>query len=333
MDLSELIESVDIAEYIGQYVELEERGEELWGISPLKNPPEKTPSFSVRPATGKFYDFSTAIGGSILTFIQYYHHVSAGQAVEMLKKYAGIDEGVDCRDLYRQKMAATKVCAAFRARKQAKKDGTAMILPENYMDRYESRPEKLKAWRDEGISDEAMQFFGVKYDSFSDCIVYPIRNTDGKIVNVGGRTLDPDFKAKGGRKYTYFKPWNGSMNVVYGLYENMESVLGRHEVILFEGMKSVLLARGFGVKNTGAILTSHLNPSQMKILARLGVNVVFALDEEIDVRADRNIQKLKQYVNVSYLYDFRRLLKPKDAPVDRGEAVFKTLYNECKYKL
>ncbi len=126
-----------------------------------------------------------------------------------------------------------------------------------------------------------MQFFGVKYDAFSNYLVYPVRDINGNIVNIGGRTLDPNYKEKKMRKYTYFKKWGGQMNVVYGLFENMESIRLKNEVILFEGMKSVMIARGFGYKNCGAILTSHLNSAQMRILAKLGVRVVFALDKEI----------------------------------------------------
>lgn len=331
MDLTKLIESVDIVEYIGQYVDLEEKNGEYWGLSPFKD--ENTPSFSVRRETNKFYDFSSGQGGSVLFFIQKYHNVPAWKAVKILKKYAGISEDDDGEVKFAEKMSATKVCSAFKAKKRQQKTGFIHALPDNYMDRYENRPEKLQIWRDEGITDEAMQFFGVKYDSFSNCIVYPIKNDAGQLVNVGMRTLDPDFKAKGISKYGYRHGWGGQMAVLYGLYENKDAIREKHEVILFEGMKSVLLARGFGFKNTGALLTSHLNPSQMKILARLGVPVVFALDEEIDVKADKNIQTLKQYVNVSYLYDFKRLLSAKDAPVDKGESVFRKLYNECRYRL
>lgn len=331
MDLTKLIESVDIVEYISQYVDLEEKNGEFWGLSPFKD--EKTPSFSVRRETGKFHDFSTSIGGSVLFFVQKYHNVSACRAVQILKQYAGVADDDDDSVKFAEKLSATKICKQFLTKKREQNMTSIQPLNANYMERYENSPEKLKIWRDEGISDEAMQFFWVKYDSFSNCIVYPIKNETGQLVNVGMRTLDPDFKAKGIPKYGYRHGWQGKMAVIYGLYENKEAIQEKHEIILFEGMKSVLLARGFGFKNAGAILTSHLNPEQMKILARLGVNVVFALDEEIDVRVDRNIQKLKQYVNVSYLYDFRRLLQPKDAPVDKGEAVFNTLYNECRYKL
>ena len=94
------------------------------------------------------------------------------------------------------------------------------------------------------------------YDSFSDRLVYPIRNPDGKIVNIGGRTLDPHWKEKGLRKYTYFMSW-GELKTIYGLAENRDAILQKGEIILFEGCKSVLLADTYGIHNTGAILVKR----------------------------------------------------------------------------
>ena len=150
---------------------------------------------------------------------------------------------------------------------------------------------------------------------------------DGKIVNVGGRTLDPAWKEKKLRKYTYFYPW-GTMDTLYGVPENLSAIREKREVILFEGCKSVLLADSWGIKNCGALLTSHLNPNQMKLLAKLGCRVVFALDKDVDVRRDHNIRKLCQYVTVEYICDTKDLLCEKDSPVDRGEEVFRTLYEQ-----
>ena len=331
MQIQELLDMVDAVEYIGQYVDLEEKNGEYWGLSPFQA--EKTPSFSVRRETGRWYCFSTGRGGNLISFIAQYNHVSNGEAVRILKKYAKIEDSDSDLMHKTEKLASVNVFAKYRQKKYAEKAVSTSVLPDNYMERFEDAPDKLQLWRDEGISDEAMRFFGVKYDSFSNCIVYPVRNDVGKIVNIGGRTLDPNFKVKNIRKYTYFKPWNGAMSVVYGLFENKDEILAKHEIIIFEGVKSVMLARSYGIKNTGAILTSHLNPHQMKILARLGVPVTFALDADVDVKKDRHANILKKYTNVRYLYDFRRLLGEKDAPVDKGEAVFRELYERCKYKL
>lgn len=327
MELSDLLESIDILEYISQFVELEQRGDEWWGLSCFRE--EKTPSFSVRKEPPVFFDYSSGIGGNVFTFVRYYNKCSAKEAVEILKKYAGIDGETVAP---REKMAATMVCKKYRKPRQTLKQSKGTVLPDNYMERYEDRADKLQVWVDEGISIESLEKFAVRYDSFSDRLVYPIRNLVGRIVNIGGRTLDPEWKAKNLRKYTYFYGW-GTMDTIYGLFDNMDEILKRREVILFEGCKSVLLANTWGIQNCAAILTSHLNPHQMKILARLGCRVVFALDKEVRVREDHNIQKLKDYVEVEYLWDGADLLDEKDAPVDKGKEVFQKLYEErLRYK-
>lgn len=207
------------------------------------------------------------------------------------------------------------------------KNSKTTVLSADVMENYEDRPEKLKVWEAEGISKESLMRFQVKYDPFGNRLVYPIRDPNGNVVNIGGRTLDPEWKERGLKKYCYYYSW-GRMQTIYGLAENLEAIKDKHEIILFEGCKSVLIADSWGIKNSGAILTSHVNPEQMKILAKLGCDVVLALDKEVDIRKDHNIEKLKQYVNVSYLYDFRDLLEEKDAPVDKGREVFETLYKE-----
>lgn len=322
MELEDLIESIDIVDYISQFVDLEEKNGEYWGLSPFKD--EKTPSFSVRRETNSFYDFSSGIGGNVFTFVRFYNHCTNAEAVSILKKFAGYDgETV----VPRKKMAATLICKRFKPQKTQKKTGGGTIYPDNCMEKYEKRKDKLAVWENEGISKESLDKYQVYYDSFSDRLVYPIRNIAGRIVNIGGRTLDPEWKEKKLRKYTYFSGW-GEMDVIYGLFENMDAILSAHEVILFEGCKSVLLANTWGIHNTGALLTSHLNPQQLKILVRLGVRVVFALDKDVRVRDDHNISKLKQYVNTFYLWDREDLLDEKDAPVDKGQEVFKRLYEQ-----
>lgn len=319
MELSELIESVDILEYISQYTEFTEKNGEYWALSPLKE--ENTPSFSIREEEQSFYDFSSGVGGNVLTFIRFYNKCGYQEAIEILQKYAGCEGKITPH----KKLAATEVAKQYAQPKKSAKTSKAAILPDDYMERYEKRPDKLAVWESEGISKAPLDKFQVYYDSFSDRLVYPIRNLDGKIINVGGRTLDKQWKEKGLRKYTYFKPW-GELNTLYGLAENMEEIQKKREIILFEGAKSVMLADTWGIGNTGAILTSHLNPNQMKILAKLACRVVFALDKDVVVRDDHNIKRLKQFVKVEYIWDKDNLLEPKDAPVDKGLETWQKLY-------
>lgn len=325
MEVSEIIERVDILSYISQFCELEERNDgEYWGLSPLKE--ENTPSFSVNVDKQRFYDFSSGKGGNVLDFIRQYHKCDFMEGLRILKKYANIRD--DDPSTSSQRLLATSVAKKFKNHQKKEKENKSTILPADYMNRYERNPNKLSVWRDEGITPESMERFSVRYDPFSDRIVYPIKNSDGKIVNIGGRTLDPEWKEKNLRKYTYFFGWNGGVPI-YGLPDNINDIKHANQIILFEGAKSVLLADTYGVKNTGALLTSHLSKDQLKMLIKIGVNeVVFALDKDVDIRTIDRIRALMAYTNISYIYDKNDLLEEKDAPVDRGKDVFLKLLAE-----
>lgn len=322
MDVNELIERIDLAEYVSQYTDLEVIGNELWGLSPLKD--EKTPSFSIRNDSNIFYDFSSGQGGTVINFVMAYNNCSFGKAIEILKRYAGITEDVNAECV--TQLEATKIAKMFRTKEIKRKESNPRILPDDYMSRYKWDKRKLKPWFDEGISWGSMEKFMVRYDQFSNRIVFPIRDMQGRIINVSGRTLDPDYKQKKLRKYTYFNGFGGGLNTLYGFYENQQSIKNKGEIILFEGAKSVLKADSWGTSNSAAVLTSHLSQFQMEQLIKLGVDVVVGFDEGIDIPSDKRIRKLIPYVKVYYMFDFDRLLDDKDAPVDKGKDVFEQLY-------
>lgn len=323
-DLLDLINSVDIVEFIGQFTDLEQRGNEYWGLSPLKD--EKTPSFSVNPEKQCFCDFSSGKSGGVVQFIEEYYKCSTYKAIRKLEEYVG-SSGKQV--LKSSRLAALNVCRKFRKKTDTTRNVELKILPERVMDKYEWSEEKLKSWIEEGISVEILKKYSVKYDPFTDRIAYPIRNINGEIVNIGYRTLDPDYKKKGLRKYSYMQDWGGGMNVIYGLCENFQYAKEKGYLILFEGAKSVLKAASWGIFNTGAILTSHLNPHQVKILLSTcnlnNVAVVFALDKDVNIADDKNIKKLRSYLRLYYLKDTEELLDEKDSPVDKGFDVFKRL--------
>ena len=320
MEVCDILAQVDILEYISQYCDFEEKNGEWWALSPFKE--EKTPSFSVNTEKQNFYDFSSGIGGNLITFIEQYNNCGFIEALNILKKYANISQ-ISEKSIYR--LESAKVAKRFRQKKSIPKEFKKIVLSDNYMERYEFNMQKLNSWVDEGISFKTMKKYGVMYDSFSDRIVFPIKNYEGKIINVCGRTLDPEFKSKSIRKYTYFKPL-GTLDTIYGFSDNKQSIIEKKEIIIFEGAKSVMLADEWGIKNACAILTSHLNPQQLLFLIKLGVRVVFALDEDIDIKKDTNISKLMRYVKIEYIKNYDNVLCSKMAPVDAGYEVWKNLY-------
>lgn len=331
LDVNELIESIDLKNFIEDTCGCEFQRQsdgDLWTLSPLSN--EKTPSFSLNEEAQTWYCFSTGQGGALPQFIMALKKCTFRHAVDIMKEYAGVRDEIQTGEVRR--LQASQIARRYSVRQPRRQESAAKPLPPDVMDRYEWNPEKLQPWVDEGISLETMREFGVRYDPYSDRIVVPIRDIEGNIINVHGRTVDPEWKEKKLRKYTFFFS-QGSVNTIYGFWENREEIMKSRTILLFEGEKSVYKSMEFGYPNAGALLTSHLSENQFKILIRLGLRrVVFCLDSDVDVRQDARVKALRSYTQVEYVTNRWHLLEPKEAPVDRGKEVFDRLY-EGRWKL
>ena len=328
MDASEIAAAVDIVEYISQYIDLEKKGREYWGLSCFTD--EKTPSFSVDPEKQVWQDFSSGSGGNVFSFIMKHDRVSIAGAVNVLKKYAGITDDSDTANPAATRLEITNVAKRYRDMTRKPPKMTAKPMPKNCMEQYEFRKDKLQVWADEGITWKTMREFGVKYDAFNDRIVYPVKDYDGNIVSICGRTCDPDYKEKKIPKYIYQTPI-GTLDTLYGYSDNRQDILDAHEIIIFEGAKSCMKAREWGFRNTAALLTSHLSIHQLRFLIKLcsfnSIVVVFALDSDIDISKDDNIRRLCGYARVQWIRNRDNLLLPKDSPTDQGKETFEDLYN------
>ena len=74
-DIEAIRERANIADIVGEYVQLKPAGHDsLKGLSPFKD--EKTPSFHVRPVRGYYHCFSTGKGGDVFSFMMEMEPVS-----------------------------------------------------------------------------------------------------------------------------------------------------------------------------------------------------------------------------------------------------------------
>ena len=137
MEVSEIIERVDILSYISQFCELEEKQNEYWGLSPLKD--ENTPSFSVNAEKQRFYDFSSGKGGNVLDFIKEYHRCDFMTGLRILKEYANINDNDP--SVKTQRLLATSVAKRFKHHQKKEKEAKSILLPADYMNRYERNME------------------------------------------------------------------------------------------------------------------------------------------------------------------------------------------------
>ena len=111
----ELVEEIrinnDIVDVVSEYVKLEKKGKNYFGLCPFHR--EKTPSFSVEPTKQIFYCFSCSKGGSVFQFISLIEKLDFVESVRFLADRAKIQlpEGDDeeQKEKARQKQEIMKV--------------------------------------------------------------------------------------------------------------------------------------------------------------------------------------------------------------------------------
>jgi len=217
--------------------------------------------------------------------------------------------------------------------------------PKTYLKAYRER--YYSGWINEGITVEAMKKFQIGIHLPTERITIPYFDMSGNLIGVRGRTLkESDLKnkikympMKHGAEYLTFP----MSSVMYGLFENQETIRKLKKAVIFEAEKSVLQLESFySGNNIGLALGgSNLFLAHVQILLDLGVEDVYlALDKEYHKYEDNEYlseytlkvkemkDKLIDYFNVYIVEDREGLLEYKDSPTDRGGLIFSKLVKE-----
>lgn len=317
LTLQDMLDQASIADYIRQYVELEEHNGELWGLSCFKE--ENTPSFSVNPEKNVFKDFSSGKSGNIINFIMKYHSCGIADAINILKEWMGITD-----DISYSTLPIVKELRKYKPKVHPAKKNH-IYLDSYEFKKYDTVP--IPSWNDEGITDELCHKYQIQYDHRKPCITIPVWDNDGRLINILCRTTDPQAEKKRIPKYVY-RYKLGNLDFFWGWYQHIESIKKTNQVILVEGAKSVLKLEKMGHENAAAILTSHLDDEQLKILITCGFDCVFMLDKNVNPWVDPNIQQLRRFCKVYIAEDRHNFLGPKDSPCDKGMQVFEQIFAE-----
>ena len=86
--LNQVNNKVRLSDFIGQFVDLTEKGNSFVGKCPFHN--ENTPSFNVSNDKSLFHCFGCKVGGNILNFISKYKNLQFKEAVRYISNYSGI---------------------------------------------------------------------------------------------------------------------------------------------------------------------------------------------------------------------------------------------------
>ncbi len=321
--LRELNQKVNLADYVGNFIELSPRSNgDLYGKCPLHD--DKTPSFSVNTRENLFYCFSCGRGGGIIQYLMKYEGLSIDEAVQKVCRLAKIDPG---------KLCTSETVRFLRKMKRetSQKEVKHPILDEAEYLRYAD--EVPAEWLQEGISAATMKAFEVRVDNRANRIVYPVRNRAGELINIKGRTRFPNYKEMHLQKYINYKTV-GTMDYFQGLHLTEPFIREKHEAIVFESIKSVMKCWDCGIKNTISAEKHDLTPEQIRLLISLRADVVLAYDSDVcyqNAKIVEDIRRLARFTNVYIIEDSEGVLggkEGKNSPIDLGGDIFQKLYEK-----
>ncbi|HVB75462.1 MAG TPA: DNA primase [Ktedonobacteraceae bacterium] len=118
---------------------------------------------------------------------------------------------------------------------------------------------------------------GGVYDYFRNRIIFPIRDTRGRVIGFGGRTMgDGQPKYLNSPQTLLFE----KNNVLYALDRARESIKLSKQVIIVEGYVDAVIAHQYGTKQTVACIGSAITEKHIQQLKNLTKQVTLALDPD-----------------------------------------------------
>ena len=301
----EIIEEVrnqnDIVDVISEYVKLQKKGANYFGLCPFHN--EKSPSFSVSPGKQMYYCFGCGEGGNVISFVMKYENYSFIEAVQMLASRAGIElpqvtrskeekENADKRSqiltintlaakFYYYMLKSEKGASAYHyLRGRELSDNTITGFGLGYSDKYSDslyKYMKSKGYKDDILKETGLFTFEEKgvHDKFWNRVMFPIMDVNNKVIAFGGRVM-----GDGKPKYLNSpetKVFDKSRNL-YGL--NIARTSRKDYLLICEGYMDVISLHQAGFNNAVAALGTSFTSGHASLIKRYAKEVVLTFDSD-----------------------------------------------------
>jgi DNA primase len=291
--IHDLLARTDIVEIIGARLDLKRAGKEYKARSPFTN--EKSPSFFVSPSKQMFFDFSSGKNGTAISFLMEYDRLSFVEAVEELAQRAGVEvprEGgrndrvvmdgpldalAAAQRFFREQLRSAQAAIDY-LKKRGVNGETAKTFgigfaPESW-DALASFLQDPKHAVEAGLLIQKDS--GGVYDRFRNRVMFPIRDTRGRVIGFGGRTLgnDPAKYLNSPETALFHKGRN-----LYGLYEARQSAKSNLPYLLVvEGYMDVVMLAQHGIPEAVATLGTATTREHLGLLFKATNKVVFCFD-------------------------------------------------------
>ena len=292
--IDDLLSRIDVVELIGSDVELKKAGTNFKGLCPFHS--ENTPSFNVSQSKQFYHCFGCGASGDAIKYLREAHGLTFMDAIEKLASIANIavpktqnkenTEFVNFFNINEKVKNYFKQC--LEKNDNAKQYLTSRGLDEKMIERFDigyasESWDSLKHFLQKNQSIDSGLELGLLvksneriYDRFRNRIIFPIKNTTGKTIGFGGRTLDKDEKAKyinSPESKLFYKS-----SELYGLFESAKEINKLNNVIIVEGYTDVISLHNSNFYNSVASLGTAFTKHHLQKLKRYSKNITFCFD-------------------------------------------------------
>jgi len=300
--LDELIARSDIVEVVGARVPLKKGGREYKACCPFHN--EKSPSFWVSPDKQFYHCFGCGAHGTVIGFLMAYEKMEFLDAVADLAQRAGMELPREAQgprdaggtDLYEVMSRAARffeqtLADNARARRYVEQRGiepaTAAqfglgYAPDSWdalLNRLGSHEEDRQRLASLGLIVEREARGGARsagfYDRFRDRLMFPIRDSRGRVLGFGGRVIDAgEPKYLNSPETTLFHKGRE----LYGLFEARRARSDLKRLLIVEGYMDVVQLHQAGITYAVATLGTATTQEHLTKIFRITSEVVFCFD-------------------------------------------------------
>jgi len=308
--IDNLLDRTDIVDVVDSRVKLKRTGRNYSACCPFHK--EKTPSFSVAPDKQFFYCFGCGAGGNAIGFLMDLEHLSFPEAVEELARKAGLDVPKPDQNLSPAAIAVQQ--AKTQARNQSYdllEQSNAYY--QKQLRQHPQRKQAVDYLKDRGLSGQIAQRFGIGfaptgwqnlidsvstseqtltalvqcgmavkkedsqrvYDFFRERIMFPIRNSKGKVIAFGGRVL-------GDAKPKYLNSPETDVfhkeKELYGLYEARQQERNLKRILVVEGYMDVVALAQHDINYAVATLGTSTSRYHLERIYKMVSEVIFCFD-------------------------------------------------------
>ncbi len=296
--IDDLLSRTDIVALIDTYVPLKKAGREYQACCPFHN--EKTPSFTVSPNKQFYHCFGCGAHGTALSFLMEYQRLEFREAVEEMARQAGVEvpeeiggesDGGERRQLFEVMDKAQQYFRdGLRNHPPAVDYLKGRGLNRDVVNRFgvgfapEGWSGLVDALAKQGVDDKMAIKAGLAarregktdaYDRFRNRITFPIRDSRGRIIGFGGRTIGEDSAKYLNSPET---PLFHKGRHLYGLYELRQACRDISRIMVVEGYMDVVALAQNGVPYSVATLGTATTEEHLNTLSRMTPEILFCFD-------------------------------------------------------